>query len=256
MISNCTFPSLNRFPQAKNSRFRPREYEPDEGPWDPISGGATALVGTATQMMMGVADFPIETLKLLNIHPSTQKGKGKASDDTASGPEASKNEGRPTPSNQSSFSGSTSMLPGASTPGSKVDADLGPNDGSRSNSIATAGAPSIDPQAKGPKRAEPGTSFAERLQNINAAVATDTGKGVGRMLGAGFKSPMDFTLNVAKGFHNVPKLMGGEVRQVDKVTDFQSGLKTAGKVNTFSFVHTYLADYVLLRNSALVSTKR
>jgi hypothetical protein len=57
-----------------------------------------------------------------------------------------------------------------------------------------------------------------------------TGKGVGRMVGAGFKSPMDFSLNVAKGFHNVPKLLGSEVRQVDKVTDLQSGLRTAAKV--------------------------
>lgn len=53
---------------------------------------------------------------------------------------------------------------------------------------------------------------------------------MGRIVGAGFKSPMDFTLNVAKGFHNVPKLYGGEVRQVDKVTNFQSGVKTAAKV--------------------------
>jgi hypothetical protein len=64
---------------------------------------------------------------------------------------------------------------------------------------------------------------------MNAEAALSTGKGVGRIVGASFKSPMDFSLNVAKGFHNVPKLYGGEVRQVDKVTDFQSGVKTAAK---------------------------
>jgi hypothetical protein len=60
--------------------------------------------------------------------------------------------------------------------------------------------------------------------------AVDTGKGLARIIGAGFKSPMDFSLNVAKGLHNVPKLYGAEVRQTDKVTDFQSGLRTAAKV--------------------------
>lgn len=42
---------------------------------------------------------------------------------------------------------------------------------------------------------------------------------------------MDFTLGLARGFHNAPKLYGDEsVRQADKVTGLQSGLKAAGKV--------------------------
>lgn len=60
------------------------------------------------------------------------------------------------------------------------------------------------------------------------------GKGVGRIVGAGLKSPMDFTLGLARGFHNAPKLYGDEsVRQADKITDFQSGLKAAGKVSEY-----------------------
>ena len=67
----------------------------------------------------------------------------------------------------------------------------------------------------------------ERLDTI-----MHTGKGVHRIVGAGFKSPMDFSLNVARGFHNAPKLYGDEtVRQNEKITDLQSGLKAAGKVN-------------------------
>jgi len=46
------------------------------------------------------------------------------------------------------------------------------------------------------------------------------------------KSPMDFTLGIARGFHNAPKLYGDDtVRPQEKVTDFQSGLKAAGKVS-------------------------
>jgi hypothetical protein len=68
------------------------------------------------------------------------------------------------------------------------------------------------------------------MRGMNTDAAMSTGKGIGRIVEAGFKSPMDFTLNVAKGFHNVPKLYGGEVRQVDKVTDMQSGMRTGLKV--------------------------
>ena len=41
---------------------------------------------------------------------------------------------------------------------------------------------------------------------------------------------MDFTLGIARGFHNAPKLYGDDtVRPQEKVTDLQSGLKAAGK---------------------------
>ncbi len=57
------------------------------------------------------------------------------------------------------------------------------------------------------------------------------GKSIKHIVGAGLKSPMDFTLSLARGFHNAPKLYGDEsVRQADKVTGLQSGLKAAGKV--------------------------
>ncbi|KAL0264499.1 hypothetical protein SLS55_000449 [Diplodia seriata] len=52
---------------------RPREYEPDNGPWDPVTGVLSPVMGTVTTMMMGVADLPIETLKALRIHPDMRK---------------------------------------------------------------------------------------------------------------------------------------------------------------------------------------
>lgn len=56
------------------------------------------------------------------------------------------------------------------------------------------------------------------------------------IVGAGLKAPMDITHNMARGFHNLPKMYGDEtVRPLDKVTDVQSGLQAAGKVG-LSFV--------------------
>ena len=66
---------------------------------------------------------------------------------------------------------------------------------------------------------------------ISLDAAVGAGKSIKQIVGAGLKSPMDFTLGLARGFHNAPKLYGDEsVRQADKVTGLQSGLKAAGKV--------------------------
>lgn len=71
---------------------------------------------------------------------------------------------------------------------------------------------------------------------ITLESAIGASKGLSRIVGAGLKSPMDFTLGLARGFHNAPKLYGDDtVRPQQKVTDFQSGLKAAGKVRSLHF---------------------
>lgn len=42
------------------------EYEVDDGLWDPVSGGALAVLGTLGSCVMGIAGFPNEILKALN----------------------------------------------------------------------------------------------------------------------------------------------------------------------------------------------
>ncbi|KAJ4316704.1 hypothetical protein N0V94_005317 [Neodidymelliopsis sp. IMI 364377] len=259
---------------------RAREYQTDEGPWDPISGAASALTGTATSMMMGVADMPIQTLKLLNIHPdaraASKKGKQKAStsEETSNAGESSPS-GRPPNSRTATGATQDSVASDESTPlqsprlGREKSsmADIGnPDDsgtlshrstfmaeafsasahGSRSQSRERSGL--LSPDSPNQKRKNSASSselprsntgsssnFADNLKNMQVDSAVDTGKGLARIVGAGFKSPMDFSLNVAKGFHNVPKLYGGEVRKVENVTDFKSGLTTAAKASDMQF---------------------
>lgn len=259
-------------------RARAREYQTDEGPWDPISGAASALTGTATSMMMGVADMPIQTLKLLNIHPdaraASKKGKERAQgSDGASNTGESTRPGRPTTSRTATSADSmmsgegtptvqspgldekASMRAAATSPGapgspshrSTFMAEAFSASAQHSTSPSRERSRLLSPDACGPKRknsasstgpaqSETGSSstFADNLKNMQVDSAVDTGKGLARIVGAGFKSPMDFSLNVAKGFHNVPKLYGGEVRKVDNVTDFKSGLTTAAKASITS----------------------
>ncbi|KAI9682312.1 MAG: hypothetical protein M1817_000366 [Caeruleum heppii] len=271
---------------------RPREYDTEDGPWEPISGGASALLGTVGSLMMGVADFPVEIVRALKSKTGETKP---ASSDTSV---------KDTPSSLTSMSrastelttpGTPSMGAGATTPSeseSKVHAAH-----SGSEPIATT-----PPRTLSEQPTEPRTSSSDRLpeSEVETLVGTtasrkssrrssrspngrrDTplaqmladhlshmqaekerpgsfkhhfkshpdcpackvsmdaimgaGKGVGRIVEAGLKSPMDFTLGLARGFHNAPKLYGDHtVRSPDRVTGFQSGLKAAGKEFGFGF---------------------
>lgn len=61
-------------------------------------------------------------------------------------------------------------------------------------------------------------------------------KGVARMTKATVRSPMTFTVAMAQGAHNLPKLYGDRtVRPQDKITGLGSGLMAAGKVRLFEF---------------------
>lgn len=71
---------------------------------------------------------------------------------------------------------------------------------------------------------------AEKLDRFAEGVAS-SGKGFARIVGAGLKAPGEYTHDLARGFHNVPRLYGDEtVRKDDKIVGFTSGLAAAGKV--------------------------
>lgn len=71
----------------------------------------------------------------------------------------------------------------------------------------------------------------EPRDSVASDAARGAGKGMGRILGRGFRSPLDFTMGISKGFRNIPKMYGDNTtREVDQVTGFHSGLRTAGKV--------------------------
>ena len=56
-------------------------------------------------------------------------------------------------------------------------------------------------------------------------------KGLGRMTKAALRSPMAFSVGMAQGAHNLPKVWGDKtVRPQEKITGIGSGLRAAGKV--------------------------
>jgi UDP:flavonoid glycosyltransferase YjiC (YdhE family) len=231
-MAACTLANEGLLDFKELKLFRGREYEVDDGPLDPITGGATSIIGTASTMMMGFADMPIETLKALKIHPDATKkkpkpAKGTEKSDAASdkplleGTESSSGATTPSASRSGSsfnFQESLSKIQTPTSPGGRsgsMTGSLGGNqDASRSSS-------------QGPKPDEPKASKDPRKY---METAMGSAEGVQRIVGAGFKSPMDFTMNLSKGFRNAPKLYGDDsVRKPEKVTDFKSGIRAAGR---------------------------
>lgn len=244
------------------------EYDSEDGPWDPISGGASALLGTIGSLAMGFADFPVEILKALRIKPVEESKKGAASE-PISRSATSEAQAKPQNISLSGSSGATAKLKRPL----QTEKPSPANGAITENLIGTAGASETrtqDPAISGNHHSNPclprflrhnstphvkealvhrstyDMSVVPEIQSshhlhrsftgnqagqISLEAALGAGKGIGRIVGAGLKSPMDFTLSLARGFHNAPKLYGDEsVRQADKITGIHSGLKAAGKV--------------------------
>lgn len=283
--------------------YRSREYDTEEGPWDPISGGASALLGTIASLGMGVADFPIEIFKKVRkVNETVRSDTMNSSKSSNSGHKSTKTptgSGEDTPSNTASRSTSQLDLSAGSEnvdPRTPVDST---HDGTPKTSYdSTNRSSSETPLSETPLTSTTSLgSQTERVNSMKAALsgaltglgsrsgsrdrgslsrsnskerrpgsrssspfghrrkatrefdpadltlenATRSAKGVARIVGAGLKSPMDFTLGIARGFHNAPKLYGDDtVRKQEKVTDLQSGLKAATKVRANHRIGGYL----------------
>lgn len=233
--------------------------------------------------MMGVTDFPIEVLHLLRIKPAAQ---------SSSGEESVHSPGSSIPNKDAAYTRSKTdvslVAEGTSVSSDASGVSLATQDSPTTEANADSGLPSPSQEqthtllststpdhrrllaksfgrsssrSQSPKRKSSTNNQGKHAERVNSSpdaahmsleAAVGAGKGVGRMVGVGLKSPMDFTLSLARGFHNAPKLYGDEsVRPADKVTDFQSGLKAAGKVGfDETLVHLGILTGHEIRSSA------
>jgi hypothetical protein len=187
---------------------------------------------------MGIADFPVEIFKAMS-HKDNRPG--------VSTPVHSSGPSEPTLSGNTSSATSIRRKDSSTeTGGSGEGASLAPSN----SSILSSTPPPSTRQGVG---GTSGTGFPHECDaaQISLATALGTGKGVGRIVSAGLKSPMDFTLALAKGFHNAPKLYGDTVRPAERITGLQSGLRAAGKVGGIQ--HISKSTLIQYRSLALGS---
>lgn len=112
--------------------------------------------------------------------------------------------------------------PGAST--LSLPTDL-PSPGQRLSPQPSQGAPPSPSRRPSSRGDAPPTPKPFTLEN--AIGASDS---VANIVGTGMKMPMNFCMGLARGFRNAPRLYNDEsVRPTEKVTDFASGLRVAGK---------------------------
>ena len=212
--------------------YRPREYETDVGPWDPITGGASALLGTIGSLMMGITDFPLELFRALQNRSSSEVSNN-AGHQSIAGPVNSTDV---TPGLTTGLSIPPVLQCSADSNNNSLSSQCHESSSHKASEAPTEHRPRVLPSQNAPDRSVASSHSAKDSVDLprymSFETALDTGKGVGRIVGAGLKSPMDFTLGLAKGFHNAPRLYGDEsVRSAGKVTGFASGLKAAGKVH-------------------------
>lgn len=233
----CTLANANLLDLQDLKLFRPQEHYTDEGPWDPISGGFTAFVRAVGGMMMGLADFPLETWRALQIPAGHSRQQSQASVPTiASKSETSLVGGKLSPSippgqnETSSIVGghlthvrSPPDLSGCSTPTLDV----------RSSSMPD----SLQGQLK--SKQDDATRSRIRSQDESGSAkdpdmlrptGVHVSKGAGRFVKAVAQAPVDISVNFTRGFHNIPKLWGDDtVRPQERVSDLKSGLKAVGR---------------------------
>ncbi|KAI6783136.1 Sterol 3-beta-glucosyltransferase UGT80B1-like protein [Emericellopsis cladophorae] len=220
--------------------YQPKDYNTEAQPPDPISAAASSLVMDATGIGMAIADMPREMLKSKprSSPKKSEETTGPQTPQSEAGTRPQTNEADDTPFTADSRSelglidSDKTMQSSTAGPSSSVGDAASTHTASSDTTATSAAHPPTTSRASGAQLNQalnarrPSSPVGEF--SLNAAVGA--GKSVGKIVGTGVKSPMNFCLGLAKGFRNVPTLYNDEtVRPVEKVTDISSGLKVAGK---------------------------
>lgn len=234
----CTLANANLLDFQDLKLFRPREYQTDEGPWDPISGGAAACYRAFIGMTMGVVEIPTETWKAMRIPTRHRRRQSQHSvtayDQALESPDLQRVS---TVATASSQYGQTSLNVQATTTKSRSRPALSTTSSSASNSKSdsTTGVlqnRSIQSQDNGSQRRVLNRSQSSLSKNQDRLrqSGAHSSKGMGRFLKSSFSAPVDVTMGLTKGFHNFPKMWGDDtVRPQHQVSGFKSGAVAAGK---------------------------
>jgi hypothetical protein len=198
-------------------------------PWDPISSLLANTTTTVTKVLMGVVAGPREAYKQANA----SKARAKTQRHHVGGESSmqSQYDARILGTDSASvISEITATEPqyAESTSSTVKRKPLSVTSRKDDGSLETGSVSSRGTNPSNPNHTPPLTSFSSL--NAAGAIALESTKGVGRIMGAGLKTPVTFTNGLARGFHNVPTIYGDDtVRAEAKIDGVKSGLLAAGK---------------------------
>ncbi|KAF9781038.1 hypothetical protein IL306_014620 [Fusarium sp. DS 682] len=224
--------------------YRTTEYNTEEQPTDPISACTFSLVTDIGGIGMAIADMPRELFKSMSQPKRKNSTQEDAKQDTASPPASGSETSPPVPQGNESDKRSTRAPSVAETETLDSTVTTAHSNASQPTLSDTASSVSYpwSPGQSSNQGSVNDKSWREQIKEaaskqqrrpspvnvVNAAVGT--GKGVGRVVGTGVRTPMNFCLGLARGFRNMPKLYNDDtIRPVEKVTGVGSGIVVAGK---------------------------
>jgi len=237
--------------------IRHNEWNDFEGPGEPLTGGATAIMGTVTGIASGIGSVPFrlrKTAKRRTMQEERRKRKAKEAEAKKSVHKSLEKNGNPKSVNGSIEGKQTTNKVDGDKPSATEGVQKGITD-----RVAAEHRNTVAPGEKTPgsgmrKHTSSGEPISQN-QDTNAesndyfdkeSIATapddnpaeeyakDVGGGIGRTGEAVARLPMDLTLAVAQGFHNAPRLYGDStVRKPTRITGVKSGLKAAGEEFVF-----------------------
>jgi hypothetical protein len=232
--------------------IRHNEWNDFEGPGEPISGVATAVMGTMAGVGAGVASIPFKIAKS-SRRRARRKEKKKQKSTGADGKRVgnsnrftapSKSNENPAKGNKinGQTNGSTrrhahlddrrtaaqttepsrpfqgeSKIPNSKAPAKGIDdkATSGPDMGKHTVSgepvaqVCDAQREENEQQEQNDDECDDESSLSDDLEdNVAEDVGKHVGSGLGQTAKAFAKAPMDFSLALAQGFHNAPRLYG------------------------------------------------
>jgi hypothetical protein len=228
-------------------RYQSRNYDTEPQPRDPITGGGVAILGSIGDVILNVADIK------LDMQSNPQKSSSQVS------PTDTKSPAPPIPDPATEMSGeirtgfpealefSSMAVTSPNRLESFVEEELpgreygilGNTDNSQEGCLSTEDNPAHSPVETGsvetpqwPSQPQADASgVIPETNNVEFDTIIKVGRTATKILNMSLRVPMEFTVGVAKGFHNAPLLYGDDsVREMQSVTGIKSGLKAAGKV--------------------------
>ncbi|KAM0559386.1 hypothetical protein ACHAPJ_004411 [Fusarium lateritium] len=225
--------------------YRMTEYNTEEQPPDPISACTLSLVTDIGGIGMAIADMPRELFRSMSQPKKETPPQAQAAQNTEK-PAASESEtSLLTPQGTESDRRSMSVASAADTETLNSAAPTTSHSNASQPTLSDTASSVSAPWSPGQSsiqgsvndkswrdQIKQATSKPERsgspVNYVNAAVGT--GRGVGRVVTTGARTPMNFCLGLARGFRNMPRLYNDDtIRPVEKVTGVGSGFMVAGK---------------------------
>lgn len=211
--------------------FRCYDWNDFDGPGEPITGGAMTIYRSTTAFGKGISMVPVRATRVVKhrIHHTEKKRKYEVRRKKLQKANAKVNEPvadvAPVVSQQ--YDEKKEEAEASRPPSSQSDAKAAPK--RRGTGFTDLSTLSRDPS-----------------ENVVTELAEETGHGLWKSGEALYHAPLDFTLAMAQGFHNAPRIYGDEtVRRPPRIDGIASGFR-AGRDELFYGIYDGFTGLVRL----------